>query len=40
MSESETAASGRRDFLQTVLAAPGLAAAMVDTGARRARAAQ
>jgi hypothetical protein len=31
MSESETAASGRRDFLRTVLAAPGLAAAMIDT---------
>jgi len=31
MSESKTAASGRRDFLRTVLAAPGVAAAMIDT---------
>jgi pimeloyl-ACP methyl ester carboxylesterase len=31
MSESERSANGRRDFLQTVLAAPVLAAAMVDT---------
>jgi pimeloyl-ACP methyl ester carboxylesterase len=31
VSESETSASGRRDFLQTVLAAPVLAAALVDT---------
>ena len=31
MSESERAANGRRDFLQTVVAAPVLAAAMVET---------
>ena len=31
MSESETSATGRRDFLQTVIAAPVLAAALVDT---------
>ena len=31
MSEFETSPSGRRDFLQTVLAAPALAAALVDT---------
>ena len=31
MSESETSANGRRDFLQSVLAAPVLAAALVDT---------
>jgi pimeloyl-ACP methyl ester carboxylesterase len=31
VSESETSANGRRDFLQTVLAAPVLAAAFVDT---------
>ena len=30
MSESETSANGRRDFLQTVLAAPVLAAALVE----------
>jgi alpha-beta hydrolase superfamily lysophospholipase len=31
MSEAETSTNGRRDFLQTVLLAPGLAAALVDT---------
>jgi pimeloyl-ACP methyl ester carboxylesterase len=31
MAESETAATGRREFLQTVVAAPVLAAALVDT---------
>ena len=31
MSDSETAASGRRDFLRAVLAAPGVAAAMIDS---------
>ena len=30
-SESETSANGRRDFLRTVLVAPDLAAALVDT---------
>ena len=40
MSESETAATGRRDFLQTVVAAPVLAAALVDTAQAAARAAR
>ena len=31
MSESERSANGRRDFLQAVLAAPVLAATLVDT---------
>jgi len=40
MSESETSSTGRRDFLQTVIAAPVLAAAMADTAQAQAAPAQ
>ncbi len=36
MSEFETLAGGRREFLQTVFAAPALAAALVDTAQAQA----